>query len=394
MKYTSDAGSVEREPQAAFDIEEEEDSIVVEKTLNMTAPPGMDLAPLQVVAQTGQAGDGALVDRVSALIEQTRSYVATQANAALTLTNWHIGRMIDVEVLNERRAGYDQEIVASLGQQLTTRYGRGFDRTNLSRMVKFSQVFPDIEIVGTLSQQLSWTHFKALLAVWSDDARAFYVEQALSAHLSVRALRDLIGRQGYERKEIANAQTPGGSVVPVDSFQDPYFLDFLGLGERYPERDLEDAIIREMEAFLLGVGVGWTFVARQKRMTVGNDDFYLDLLFYSRPLRRLIAVELKIGKFKPSHKGQMELYLRWLEQNDRQPGEEAPVGLILCTEADRDQVELLELHKDGIVVAEYWTALPPKAELAARIKEIYRSTQERVARRQLAEAQEADDCAD
>jgi predicted nuclease of restriction endonuclease-like (RecB) superfamily len=394
VKYTSDAGSVEREPQAAFDIEEEEDSIVVEKTLNMTAPPGMDLAPLQVVAQTGQAGDGALVDRVSALIEQTRSYVATQANAALTLTNWHIGRMIDVEVLNERRAGYDQEIVASLGQQLTTRYGRGFDRTNLSRMVKFSQVFPDIEIVGTLSQQLSWTHFKALLAVWSDDARAFYVEQALSAHLSVRALRDLIGRQGYERKEIANAQTPGGSVVPVDSFQDPYFLDFLGLGERYPERDLEDAIIREMEAFLLGVGVGWTFVARQKRMTVGNDDFYLDLLFYSRPLRRLIAVELKIGKFKPSHKGQMELYLRWLEQNDRQPGEEAPVGLILCTEADRDQVELLELHKDGIVVAEYWTALPPKAELAARIKEIYRSTQERVARRQLAEAQEADDCAD
>ncbi|MDR0782777.1 MAG: PDDEXK nuclease domain-containing protein [Propionibacteriaceae bacterium] len=367
---------------------------MVEKTLNMTAPPGMDLAPLQVVAQTGQAGDGALVDRVSALIEQTRSYVATQANAALTLTNWHIGRMIDVEVLNERRAGYDQEIVASLGQQLTTRYGRGFDRTNLSRMVKFSQVFPDIEIVGTLSQQLSWTHFKALLAVWSDDARAFYVEQALSAHLSVRALRDLIGRQGYERKEIANAQTPGGSVVPVDSFQDPYFLDFLGLGERYPERDLEDAIIREMEAFLLGVGVGWTFVARQKRMTVGNDDFYLDLLFYSRPLRRLIAVELKIGKFKPSHKGQMELYLRWLEQNDRQPGEEAPVGLILCTEADRDQVELLELHKDGIVVAEYWTALPPKAELAARIKEIYRSTQERVARRQLAEAQEADDCAD
>lgn len=321
--------------------------------------------------------------RVSELIEQTRTVVAVQANAALTLMNWQIGRMIDVEVLKHSRAGYGQSIVATLSQQLTEQFGRGFDRTNLTRMVRFAQVFPDLEIVASLGQQLSWTHFKVLLPVRTAEARAFYAEQAVTARLSVRALRELIGRQGFERREIANAQTPGGSVVPADSFRDPYFLDFLGLKDAYVERDLEAAIIRDMEAFLLEVGNGWAFVARQKRMTVDNDDFYLDLLFYSRPLHRLIAVELKLGKFKPSYKGQMEFYLKWLDRYERQPGEEAPIGLILCTETSRDQIELLEMHKDGIVVAEYWTALPPKKELEQRIAQIYRVAQERVARREL-----------
>jgi predicted nuclease of restriction endonuclease-like (RecB) superfamily len=235
---------------------------------------------------------------------------------------------------------------------------------------------------------LSWSHFFALLPVRTSEARAFYIEQTIAGRLSVRALRDLIGRQGYERKEIANAQTSGGSVVPADSFKDPYFLDFLGLKDTYPERDLEEAIVAELESFLLEVGNGWTFVARQKRMTVDNDDFYLDLLFFSRPLRRLIAVELKIGKFIPAHKGQMELYLKWLDRYDRQPSEEAPIGLILCTETSREQIELLEMHKDGIVVAEYWTVLPPREELQARIAEIYRAAQERIARRQITETSE------
>ena len=253
-------------------------------------------------------------------------------------------------------------------------------------MIQFAQVFPDEQIVVTLSRQLSWSHFCALLPVRTPQERAYYVDQVIAGGLSVRALRNLIGRKGYERKEIANAQVSGGSVVPLDSFRDPYFLDFLGLTGAYPERDLEEAIIREMEAFLLEVGRGWTFVARQRRMTIDNDDFYLDLLFFSRPLRRLIAVELKIGKFKPRHKGQMDLYLKWLNRYDRQPGEEAPIGLILCTGASREQVELLEMHKDGIVVAEYWTSLPPKKELETRIREIYQAAQERIARRQIIEA--------
>ncbi|MCB8045067.1 hypothetical protein JM654_15675 [Microbacterium oxydans] len=181
--------------------------------------------------ENGGASD--LFDRVAALIEQTRASVASQANAALTMMNWQIGHLIDAEVLGEQRAGYAEEIVASLGQQLTGRYGRGYDRANLYRMIKFAQVFPDVEIVASLGQRLSWTHFKALIPVYSDEARAFYINQALDARLSVRALRELIGRQGFERREIANAQTPGGSAVPLDAFSDPYFLDFLGLKDTF-----------------------------------------------------------------------------------------------------------------------------------------------------------------
>ncbi len=353
-------------------------------------PPGADLTPFRAIAESVSAGGGELIDQVSALIEQAQVFVATQVNATLTLRNWYIGRMIDVEVLKEGRADYDQEIVATLARELAGRYGRSFSRANLYRMLQFARTFPDLEVVATLSRELSWSHFHTLLPVGTPEARAFYIDQAVSARLSVRALRDLIGRQGFERREIANVQAPVDSMVPTDSFRDPYLLDFLGLKDAYAERDLEEAIVRDMESFLLEVGSGWGFVARQKRMTVGNDDFYLDLLFYSRPLRRLIAVELKLGRFKPSHKGQMELYLKWLDQHERLEGEEAPLGLILCTETSRDQIELLELHKDGIVVAEYWTTLPPKAELQARIQAVYREARERIARRQLTAATEED----
>ncbi len=333
----------------------------------------------------GRQSGGMLFDQVTQLIEQTRAGVAVQANAALTLMNWEIGRLIDVEVLQRERADYAKEIVSTLSRQLTARYGRGFDRPNLYRMVQFSQLFRDREIVVTLSRQLSWSHFLVLMPVRTEEARAFYIDQAISARLSVRALRELIGRQGFERKEIANAQSLGGSAVPADTFRDPYFLDFLGLKDAYEEKDLEEAIIREMEPFLLEVGNGWAFVERQKRMAIGNEDFHLDLLFYSRPLHRLVAVELKIGRFKASYEGQMKLYLKWLDKYERHEGEEAPIGLILCTEASREQVELLEMHKDGIAVAEYWTALPPKAELQARIREIYDTAAEKVARRAIEE---------
>ena len=220
---------------------------------------GADLTPIH---QAALSGEGSLLERVSSLIEQTRAAVATQANAALTLMHWHIGRMIDTEILCETRADYAKEIVASLEPQLTRRFGRGFTRANLYRMIQFSQVFPDEEIVVSLSRQLSWSHILALLPVRSPEARAYYIDQAVNARLSVRALRELIGRHGYERKEIANAQALGGSVIPADSFRDPYFLEFLGLHDSWAERDLEEAIIREMEAFLLEVGNGWAFVSR------------------------------------------------------------------------------------------------------------------------------------
>ncbi len=165
-----------------------------------------------------------------------------------------------------------------------------------------------------------------------------------------------------------------------NTFKDPYFLDFLGLQNTYLEKDLEAAILRELEAFILELGKGFAFVERQKRKIIDGEDFYLDLLFYHRNLKRLVAIELKLGKFESGHKGQMELYLKWLDKYEKKEGENTPVGLILCAESSREQIELLEMHKDGIVVAEYWTELPPKKQLEQKIHSILKETKERIGR--------------
>lgn len=328
-----------------------------------------------------------LFARAAELIEEGQAAAARQTNLALTLTFWRLGRLVGEEALGAERAAYGEQIVVSLGRQLVERYGRSYEEKNLRRMIQFAQEFPDESIVVSLGRQLSWTHFRALLPLKSPEARAFYVQETMAQGLSVRGLRHLISRKAFERREIANAQVLDEPAIPRDVFRDPYLLDFLGLEDTFLERDLEAAIIRDMETFLLEAGNGFAFVDRQKRMIIDDDDYHLDLLFFSRPLRRLVAVELKIGKFKAAYEGQMKLYLKWLDRYERQPDEEAPIGLILCTETSREQVELLEMHKDGIVVAEYWTALPPKAELEVRIAEIYREAQERLARRQLGPGQ-------
>lgn len=328
-------------------------------------------------------GEGDLLERVSSLIDQARESIASYANATLTMTYWQVGAIIDAEVLREERAEYGARILVTLSHELTARYGKGFDRPNLSRMVNFARLFPNREIVVTLSHELSWSHFLALLPLRSDDARSFYAQAAVAGRWTVRELRRAIARKAYERREIADSQIGPGSMVPADTFSDPYLLDFLGLHDGFLEADLEAAILRDLEAFLLEVGTGFTFVERQKRMVIDGKDFHLDLLLYHRPLKRLVAVELKIGEFDARHEGQMKLYLKWLDRYERQEGEQAPIGLILCAESSREQVELLEMHKDGIVVAEYWTALPPKRELEQRLQAMLRTARERLARREL-----------
>lgn len=206
---------------------------------------------------------------------------------------------------------------------------------------------------------------------------------------SVRTLRERIGSQLYLRSAIAKKPElvvqaeishlrSGGQMTPDMVFRDPYMLDFLGLPEGYNERDLETAILREMEHFLLELGVSFTFVARQKRITVGSDDFYLDLLFYHRHMRRLVAVELKLEKFQPAHKGQMELYLRWLDKYDRTPGEESPIGLILCADANAEQVELMDLNNANIRVAEYLSHIPDMKLMQAQLHRAVTLARERV----------------
>jgi len=318
--------------------------------------------------------DTALLSDLRGLIEQARQHVAQTANSTLTLLYWTVGERIRREVLRDGRADYGEQILPTLSAKLEPDYGKGFSSRNLARMIKFADAFPDANIVATLSQQLGWSHFVEILPLKQPLEREFYAEICRIEHWSVRTLRERIGGQMYLRTAISKKPEAvvqaeishlrsGGQMTPDMVFRDPYMLDFLGLPDGYSERDLEAAILRDMERFLLELGAGFTFVARQKRITVGSDDFYLDLLFYHRHLRRLVAVELKLEQFQPAHKGQMELYLRWLDKYDRAPGEESPIGLILCASANAEQVELMDLGAANIRVAEYLAHIPDMAVL-------------------------------
>ena len=201
--------------------------------------------------------------------------------------------------------------------------------------------------------------------------------------MGVRELRNQISRKAFEQSEIANFQQTQIDPSIQNTFKDPYLLDFLGLKNSYQENDLEQAILRDLETFILELGKGFAFIERQKRMIIDGEDFYLDLLFYNRNLKRLVAIELKIGKFEAGFKGQMELYLKWLNRYERQEGEKEPVGLILCAETNKEQVELLEMHRDGNLVAEYWTEMPPKKELEKKLHQLLVEARERIARNRL-----------
>ena len=336
-------------------------------------------------------GNPGLLSDLRSLIHSARQRIASVAYSTQTLLSWHLGHRLLNEKLGGSRATYGEQILVTASQELTTEFGRGFSYPELTRMVKFAQLFPEEAIVVTLSQQLSWSHFHALLPIKDPLAREFYAEMCRVERWDVRTLRQKIGGMLFERtalskkpkavvaKEIANLRD--GQMSPDLVFRDPYLLDLLGLKGAFSESDLESAILRELEGVLLELGAGFTFVARQKRMSVGKDDFHLDLLFYHRHLRCLIAVELKLESFQPAHVGQMEFYLRWLDKHERAAGEAAPIGLILCASADAEQVELLQLNSKSIRVSEYLTELPPLPLLRARLHQAIERARESSARR-------------
>jgi predicted nuclease of restriction endonuclease-like (RecB) superfamily len=335
-----------------------------------------------------------LFNELHHLITHSRTRLSQTVNAELTQLYWTVGNRLRNEVLSGERATYGTKVIEQLGGQLSAEFGRGFEAKNLRRMMQFAERFPDSAIVASLMRQLSWTHFLQILPLKTTESRFYYAHISAQENLSVRELRQRIDQKSYERTAIASSQSTGmshqldqlskqQSLSTGLVFKDPYFLDFLGLQQGYLESDLEEAILRQLEQFMLELGRGFAFMERQKRMVIDGEDFYLDLLFFHRPLRRLVAIELKLGKFKAAHKGQMELYLKWLDKHERQANEEAPIGLILCAESSREQVELLEMHKDGITVAEYWTELPPKAELEKQLHLALQEAQERLARRSL-----------
>lgn len=332
---------------------------------------------------TIQNPDNNLLTELSQLIEQSQQQVVAQANSTLTLLFWHIGNRINIEILQNKRADYGKRIVSTLSTELKERYGRNFELGNLRRMIQFAEQFPDISIVGPLARQLSWSHFTILIPIKNQEAKLFYANLAAESLLGKRELRKQISTKTFERSSIANLQNTSNHPAIHNTFKDPYFLDFLGLQNTYLEKDLEEAILRELEAFILELGKGFAFVERQKRMIIDGEDFHLDLLFYHRNLKRLVAIELKLGKFEARHKGQMELYLKWLDKYEKAQGELPPVGLILCAESSREQIELLEMHKDGIMVAEYWTELPSKKQLEKKIHSILIEAKERIGRTKL-----------
>ena len=323
----------------------------------------------QIVAT---ASTQSLIQDLRQIIEQARGRVAATANYALSMMYWHIGERINREVLDNKRAEYGKQIVASVARQLREEYGsKGFDEKNIRRMMQFAQVLPNEQIVASVMRQLSWTHILQVLPLKDDLQREFYLTFAASERWSVRQLRKEIDGMLFERTAISGkpdefikkelSTLRDDNVMSPDLvFKSPYFLEFTGLKGFYSEKTLEDCLLAHLEQFIIELGNGFSFVARQKRMIIDGEDFKLDLLFYHRRLHRLIAIDLKKGRFKAEYKGQMELYLKYLNRYERQPGEEEPIGLLLCSEGNTEHIELMMLDEPNIKVAQYLTVLPDK----------------------------------
>lgn len=329
---------------------------------------------------------------IKELIEQSKQQIAVSVNATITALYWEIGSTIKNEVLKNERAEYGQQIVHTLSAQLEKEYGKGWSEKQLRHCVQFAAVFDDKQIVSTLWRQLSWSHLKLIIYIDDPLKREFYIEMCKLEKWSVRVFQERIQSMLYERtaiskmpeltiqhdlEQLKNEQKINPDLV----FRDPYFLDFLGLKDMYSEKDLESSIIAELQRFIIEMGSDFAFMARQKRISIDNRDYYIDLLFYHRRLKCLIAIDLKIGEFEASYKGQMELYLRYLEKYEQLEDENTPIGLILCTGKNEEHIELMQLDKSNIRVADYLTALPTQKILQEKLHQAVEIAQQKLTSR-------------
>lgn len=336
------------------------------------------------------SSENKIISDIRNLIEQSRHQVAAAVNAGMTLMYWHIGERINREILGGERAAYGKQIVATVSQQLTEEYGGSqFSVKNLNRMRLFAERFPDLSIWTPLVSKLSWSHFLQVISIDDNLKRQFYLTMAADQRWSKRTLKAKIDGMLYERTAIAKQPD---EVILHDlellrderemsadlAFHDPYFLDFLGLQDEYSEKDLESAIVGELQKFITEMGNDFAFMARQKRITVDDEDYYIDLLFFNRRLRCMVAIDLKLTDFKAAYKGQMELYLRWLEKHEMLEGENKPIGLILCTGKNEEHVELMHLHESNIRVAEYLMKLPDKKLLEQKLQKAVEIAKEKI----------------
>lgn len=326
---------------------------------------------------------------ISRLIEATKRNLVDSANTEINLLYWQIGKRIKEEILLNEKPEYGKKIVESLSKSLADKYGRGYSKTNLFNWIKMYEVYQSKNIFHAVCGKLAWSHLRVLIYIKEDLKREFYTEMCKLEHWSSRQLEERIGSMLYERTAISKKPEETirqdlkllkdkQKLSPDLVFRDPYFLDFLGLKDTYSERDLESAIISELQRFIIEMGSDFAFMARQKRITIDNQDYYIDLLFYHRKLKCLVVIDLKLDKFKASYKGQMELYLRWLEKYESVEGENSPIGLILCTDANKEHIELLRLKESNIKVATNYTALPPMELLQEKFHQAVKNARERI----------------
>ncbi len=326
----------------------------------------------------GNAGEIQLYSDVCQIVEGNRQRLATTINADICLMHWQIGKRIKDDVLYNQRAEYGKQIVKNLAEQLTRRFGKGWSDRKLLHCIRAAYTFSEDEIVYAVRTQLTWTHLRSLMFIDDQLKRTFYMEMARIEHWDTRTLDEKINAMLYERtalsrkpeevikQELAQIQTTS-SLTPDVIFRSSYFLDAIGLTDTYSERDLEDAILINLQSFIREIGNDFAFLDRQKRITIDATDYYIDLLFYHRSLCRLVAIDLKLGKFKPEHEGQMLLYLRYLNKNERKESEGSPIGLILCSEGNTEHIEYLMLEDSNIKVAQYYTQLPDKKLLSEKL---------------------------
>jgi predicted nuclease of restriction endonuclease-like (RecB) superfamily len=342
---------------------------------------------------TPEVSPPALLAEIRHLIDGARQRVAVTINAELTLLYWRIGRRIGAEVLRGQRAEYGAEVLKKLAEALTREYGNGWGERQLRYCVRVAEAFPDEEILNTLCSELSWSHLRTLMLIDDPLKREFYTELCRHERWSVRRLQERVNSLLFERTAISRKPEETirhdlavlrdeGRLSPDLAFRDPYVLDFLGLADSYSEKDLESAILAELQRVIVELGSDFAFMARQKRITVDDRDYYIDLLFYHRRLKCLVAIDLKIGEFEAAFKGQMELYLRYLERHEKVEGENTPIGLILCTGQHREHVELLQLDRSNIRVADYLTALPPRETLQAKLHQSIEIARRRLSSRE------------
>ncbi|MDR0982492.1 MAG: PDDEXK nuclease domain-containing protein [Culturomica sp.] len=326
-----------------------------------------------------QQVENKLYNDVCSLIENTRQRLATTINAEACMLHWQIGKRIKEDVLFNKRAEYGKQIIKNLAVALVEKYGKGWGFYKLQHCVRSAYTFSEDEILYAVSTQLTWTHLRSLMSIDDELKRAFYMEMCRLEHWDTRTLNEKIDHQLYEltalskkpeeviKQELAKVKGTN-ALTPNIVFRSDYFLDMLGLTDVYSEKDLEDAILIQIQSFIKELGTDFAFLDRQKRITIDSTDYYIDLLFYHRKLRRLVAIDLKLGKFKPEHEGQMLLYLRYLNKNERMEGEESPIGLILCSEGNTEHIEYLMLDDNSIRVAQYYTQLPDKKLLSEKLQ--------------------------